>query len=339
MEINKDQIVDMMMGFFKTKTLTAAFDLGLFDAMGEDPATLEQICARVKVPETSGKRMLIALQAMGLVHRGNDHYSLAPDAASYLIRRSPQWLGWLGRHIDAFLYPLWANAAQAVREDKDQREVVFGDKRNWFDILYENPSDVTDFQEFLGIFAIPFIEGMVEGVDFSRYSRFMDIGSGVGSLPVAVAQACPHLEITICELPKAACYVRDKIMSGQFADRIRVIEGDVIAGTIPQQEYDLIHLGWTLHDYTPATQIEILRNIYDALPQGGAFMASETPLDEDESGPLFTSLLSINMLVSTDGGVESTAQQYMQRFEEAGFSNVRVLRINGPRTLFVGEKV
>ncbi|AZZ94449.1 methyltransferase domain-containing protein [Hahella sp. KA22] len=338
MEISKDQIVDLMMGFFKTKTLTAAFDLGLFDAMAEGPASLEDICARANAPVASGKRMLIALQAMGLLQREGDAYSLAPGAAPYLVSQSPQWLGWLGRHIDAFLYPLWSNTAQAVRDDKDQREAVFGDKRSWFDILYQNPSDVTDFQEFLGIFAKPFIDGMVEGVDFSAYSRFMDIGSGVGSLPVAVAEACPHLEIAICELPKAACYVRDKIMSGDFADRIKVVEGDVIAGTIPQQEYDLIHLGWMLHDYAPDTQLQILRNIYDALPSGGVFMASETPLDEDESGPLFTSLLSINMLVSTDGGVESTAQQYMQRFEEAGFSNVRVLRINGPRTLFVGEK-
>lgn len=338
MEVNKDQIMALMMGFFNTKALTAAFDLGLFDAMAGGPARLEDICSHTEIPETSGKRLLIALHAMGLLQREGDVYSLAPGASPYLVSQSSQWLGWLGRHIDAFLYPLWANTAPAIREDRDQRDTVFGDKRSWFDILYQNPSDVTDFQEFLGIFAKPFIDGMVEGVDFSRYSRFMDIGSGVGSLPVAVAESWPDLEIAICELPKAACYVRDKIASSSFSDRIHVVEGDVIDGNIPRQEYDLIHLGWMLHDYAPSTQLKILRKIYEALPQGGVFMASETPLDEDESGPLFTALLSINMLVSTDGGVESTAQQYIKRFEEAGFSNVRVQNINGPRTLFIGEK-
>ena len=338
MELSKERIVDMMMGFFQTKTITAALDLRVFDALAEGPASAEAVSRRIGIPENSGKRLLIALVAMGLLTKRGEDFCLTAGAQKHLVSSSPQWLGWLARHIDAFLYPLWGKAAEAVREDKDQRQAVFNDQRTWFDILYANPQDVTDFQEFLGIFAQPFIEGMIQAFEFSNYRRFLDIGSGIGTLPLAVASRYPDLEIGLLELPQAADFVRNKLKEHGHGARVRVIEGDVIAGNVPKGEYDLVHLGWMLHDYAPDIQDRILTHILEALPPGGTFIASETPLADDESGPLFTALLSINMLVSTDGGIESTGRQYLERFERIGFVNVRQQAIPGPRTLFAGEK-
>jgi hypothetical protein len=337
-EISKDQIVDWMMGFFKTKAVTSALELDIFDALADGPTTAPEICAACGLPEHSGQRLLIALTAMGLLSKEGDIYRNSEVASRYLVSRSPEWMGWLARHIDTFLYPLWSNTSAAIREGKDQRLAVFGDNRSWFEILYQNPSDVADFQEFLGIFAKPFIDGMVQAFDFSRYQKFLDIGSGIGTLPLAVAAHYPTVEIGICELPEAAGFVRERIRSTDHAERIRVISGDVINGDIPGQEYDLIHLGWMLHDYAPEIQARILGHIHDALPPGGAFIASETPLNDGTDGPLFTALLSINMLVSTDGGIESTNTQYLQRLRDTGFINLQVLDIPGPRTLFYGEK-
>ncbi len=327
-----------MMGFFKTKTITSSLELGVFDALAEGPATAEEICSSKGIPVGSGKRLLIALVAIGLLRKENRNYELTDTSRQYLVSSSNEWLGWLARHIDTFLYPLWSETAKAIREDKDQRQVVFGDNRSWFDILYENPDDVIDFQEFLGVFAVPFIEGLLQGFDFSPYKKFLDVGSGIGTLPMAVADRYPEVDISICELSQTVCFLREKLTSSRYGTRIKVVEGDVLLGNLPKNEYDLIHLGWMLHDYSIETQSKILTHIYNAMPVGGRFIASETPLADDENGPLFTALLSINMLVSTDGGIESTGRQYIKRFEEAGFINVQKLEIPGPRALFYGEK-
>jgi SAM-dependent methyltransferase len=332
-----DQITGIMTGFFQSKAVTAALDLRVFDAI-EPPASAEEVCRRAGIPAESGKRLLIALNAMNLIDRKDDEYHLTGVARHCLVSTSPQWLGWLARHCDSFLYPLWGRCADAVRQNKDQREAAFGDHRSWFDILYQNPKDVADFQEFLSILALPFIDGMTHSFDFTPYRRFLDIGSGAGALPMAVARKYRDLDISICELPQAASFARDKLKAAGFGDRITVLEGDVIKGVIPRKDYDLVHLGWMLHDYAIETQETILRNIFDSLPPGATFVASETPLNDDESGPMFTSLLSINMLVSTDGGVESTTEQYLERFRNAGFVKVRAQEIPGPRKLLLGEK-
>ncbi len=337
MEPGKEETVDLMMGFFRTKVITAALELRLFDALQEGPATIEATCEKLEIPEHAGRRLMIALCALGLLRREGEAFALTDTAARHLVSDSSEWLGWLARHIDQFLYPLWNHTADAVRSGTDQRRSVFGDDRSWFDILYDYPDDVADFQRFLGVFADPFIEGLVKGYDFSRHKRFLDIGSGIGTLPMRVADAHSELEIAICELPQAARFARDELARRGYADRIRVLEGDLIAGDLPDG-YDLIHLGWTLHDYAVDTQERILANVFNAMPQGGLFIASETPLDDNLCGPTFVALLSVNMLVSTDGGIESTKGEYLHRFQQAGFVNVGVMEIEGPRTLFVGTK-
>lgn len=337
MEPNMEQITGMMMGFFQSKAITAALNLRVFDAI-DPPASAVEVCRRAGIPAATGKRLLIALHAMNLIGRQGDEYHLSAVAKRCLVSTSPQWLGWLAQHCDTFLYPLWGRCAEAIRENKDQRVAVFQDSRSWFDVLYENPTDVADFQQFLGILAQPFVSGMIEAFDFSPYTRFLDIGSGSGTLPMAVAKRYPALEIALCELPQAAAFARGNMSAAGLGSRIQVLESDVIAGVIPQHRYDLVHLGWMLHDYAPSTQEAILRNILASLPSGGTLIASETPLNEDESGPAFTALLSINMLVSTDGGVESTTDQYLARFRGAGFANVRAQMIPGPRTLLIGQK-
>ncbi|QTL35421.1 methyltransferase [Pseudoalteromonas viridis] len=338
MTLNKQDVVNHMMGFFQAKAVTAALSLKLFDHFRDTDLSAQQLADKIDAPLRSTEQMLIALNAMGYLTKQHDLYHLPAQHHAFLVSDEPMWLGWLGRHIDTFLYPLWGELSSAVKSDTNQREAVFGDNRSWFDILYQNPDDVADFQEFLGKFAAPFIEGFVKDYDFSQHHAFLDIGSGIGTLPIAVANAYPGVSLAICELPQASAFLRDKLGEQGYGDRIEVVEGDVIAGNLPIGNYDLIHLGWMLHDYAPETQVTILKNIYNAMPAGGRFIASETPLNDDKSGPEFTALLSLNMLVSTDGGIESSSEEYLARFHEAGFSNARILEIPGPRTLIVGEK-
>lgn len=332
------QAVDHMMGFFQSKTLNTALSLKLFDFLDTNPTSLTTLAYKLNLQPDILERLLIALTAMGYLETNEQGYILPEEYRSFLVSEQPLWLGWLARHVNTFLYPLWGNLEEAIRDGKNQRMTVFGDDRCWFDILYKNLDDVADFQEFLGKFAQPFIEGFIAGYDFGCHRSFLDIGSGIGSLPIAVAERYPQLEIAICELPQASAFLRDKLGEQGIGERIQVVEGDVIKGYLPDKQYDLIHLGWMLHDFDPETQLTILRNIYNSMPAGGRFIASETPLNADKTGPEFTALLSLNMLVSTDGGIESNINEYMQRFREAGFENVDILEISGPRILISGNK-
>jgi hypothetical protein len=55
-------------------------------------------------------------------------------------------------------------------------------------------------------------------------------------------------------------------------------------------------------------------------------------------GPLLTALLSLDMMVSTDGGGESTGQEYLQRLSSVGFEKVRIETLPIMRDLIIGVK-
>lgn len=330
-----------LLSFFNAQALISAYELGIFEAVRDSDgsgASATTICQNCDLPESSGEQLLIALGAMGFLIRDAGRYSLPPDLAPYLLRDGKGYLGGLARHAAKFLYPLWAHSAAAIRENHNQRAVTFDDSRRWFDILYSDPKDVADFHAFLSVLADPFVESFVTGFDFSPYREFLDLGSGRATLPRAVLAAHPHLSVSVCDLPEAAAHMRDELAASGHQDQIQVSEGDVIAGTLPRLSADLVHMGWMLHDYGIETQNRILANIHAALPAGATLVASETALNDDLSGPAFVALLSINMLVSSDGGIESTTAQYLDRFRAAGFVNVRALKLDGPRILLIGDK-
>ncbi|RLQ85189.1 methyltransferase [Notoacmeibacter ruber] len=338
MENNLARVGETILSFFNAQALIAAFELGIFDAIGDGGASEAEIYERCGLAEKSGRQMLIALSALGFVIRDGERYRLAPGMEACLRRDGSQYLGTLARHANKFLYPLWSRCADAVRQDSNQRAAVFNDSRDWFEILYSDPEDVADFHAFLSVLADPFVENFVKGYDFSRHKGFLDIGSGRAALPAKVIAAHPHLTAAVCDLLEAARHMRQELSAAGQLDRIAVYEGDVIAGDLPEIHEDLVHMGWMLHDYGVETQKRILSNIFAALPSGATFIASETPLLDDQAGPAFVALLSLNMLVSSDGGIESTCAEYLERFRQAGFANVRAMPLEGPRTLLIGEK-
>ncbi len=84
-------------------------------------------------------------------------------------------------------------------------------------------------------------------------------------------------------------------------------------------------LGRILHDWDDAKIGKLLRKIVFALPRGGALLVTETLVDDDRSGPIYTLMQDLNMLVCTDGR-ERTEAEYSALLRGAGFSTVQFRR-------------
>src|SRR2546430_15158795 len=89
--IDVRQISRIAYGFMGSKALFAALDLGLFDIIAAQPATLDQISEKMAVAKNRMGTLLSAVVGLGLLVRGEKSYTNAPAT-----QRS------LGRVIDAF---------------------------------------------------------------------------------------------------------------------------------------------------------------------------------------------------------------------------------------------
>jgi predicted O-methyltransferase YrrM len=65
-------------------------------------------------------------------------------------------------------------------------------------------------------------------LDFSKYRRLVDVGGGSGGLSVAMAEAWPHLEITLADLPTTAAVAERYIDDAGLKTRIHLNPTDIV---------------------------------------------------------------------------------------------------------------
>jgi hypothetical protein len=82
----------------------------------------------------------------------------------------------------------------------------------------------------------------------------------------------------------------------------------------------------------------LVRNAYEALPRGGAYIVYESIIDDDRSENAFGLLISLNLLIETPGGFDYTGAACSGWMKEAGFCETRVERLIGPDSMVIGVK-
>src|SRR5438105_5999325 len=103
--------------------------------------------------------------------------------------------------------------------------------------------------------------------DFSRIRMLCDVGGGHGHLGCALAQAYPHLNVTILDLPAVVAEtVQLWAPKLGLSERCRYFAGDMFR-EVPAA--DAFLLKFVLHDWTDAECVRILANARRAVSGAG----------------------------------------------------------------------
>src|SRR4029434_8765030 len=85
-EITPDAIMQLGFGYWGSKALLSAVELGLFTELAKGPLTLDEIRARFQLHERSVRDFLDALVALGMLKREQGKYANTPATDLYLDR-------------------------------------------------------------------------------------------------------------------------------------------------------------------------------------------------------------------------------------------------------------
>jgi hypothetical protein len=108
--------------------------------------------------------------------------------------------------------------------------------------------------------------------------------------------------------------------------------------TDPLPRADVVLMGHILHDWNLEEKKMLLKKAYDAVPHGGAVVIYDSIIDDDRSQNAFGLMMSLNMLIETDGGFDYTGADCMTWMKEAGFRDTRVEHLVGPDSMVIGIK-
>lgn len=315
-----------MNGFRASKALFSAVQLGLFDRLHEQPASTEDMAAEHGLAAHALERLLgfLASQSLIVCDDGGLWRNL-PVAERFLRSRSSETLAGYILYSDRVLYRLWAHLPDALREGTNRWTQEFGAKDDIFDHFFATADEKERFLQGmhgLGLLSSP---SVVEIIEPGRFRRLADWGGGTGHLAIAACGRDPALQAVVWDLPSVQSVAERHVREAGLEHRIRVQSGNFFHDEPP--EADLIAIGRILHDWNESKVRRLLTRIYEALPEGGGLLIMEQVLDADKCGPPGPLLMSLNMLVCTEGR-ERTAAEYESLIREAGFKSFEV-RLTG----------
>lgn len=97
-------------------------------------------------------------------------------------------------------------------------------------------------------------------------------------------------------------------------------------------------MGHILHDWTLEEKLTLVKKAFDTLPEGGALIAYDAIIDDDRRQNAFGLLMSLNMLIQTEGGFDYTGADCSAWMSQVGFRETHVEHLVGPDSMVVGVK-
>jgi SAM-dependent methyltransferase len=332
--VSPDAILQLGFGFWGSKVLLSAVELGVFTALAETSADLETLRSRLGLHQRSARDFLDALVALGMLERTDGRYANTPATDAFLDRAKPSYLGGIMEMTNARLFRFWADLTEGLRTGQPQNETKTGG--SFFPELYADPARLREFARAMTALSMGSIIAIGEQFPWSGYRTVADIGCAEGGLPLHLAHRHPHLTGVGFDLPALGPLFEEYVTAAGLSDRLRFQAGDFLGDELPAA--DVLVFGHVLHDWGLDTKRLLIAKAYRALPEDGALICYDAVIDDDRRHNAFGLLMSLNMLIELPDGFDYTGVECQQWLREAGFRRTYVEHLAGPESMVVGIK-
>ncbi len=333
--VTPDAIMQLGLGFWGSKVLLSAIELGVFSELaGTDGLDGEALRVRLGLHGRSAADFFDALVALGMLEREGGRYANTPATELFLDRAKPSYAGGMLEMANARLYGFWGSLTEGLRTGAPQNEAKDGG--DFFAALYADPARLAQFAQAMSSISGGAAQAIAAKFPWRDYATVIDIGCAEGAVPAQIASSHAHVTGGGFDLPELEPIFEAYVARLGLEERLSFTAGDFFADPLPNA--DVLVMGHILHDWNLEEKQVLLQKAYGALPEGGALIVYESTIDDERRDNAFGLLMSLNMLIETPGGFDFTGADCRAWMAEAGFRESYVEHLVGPDSMVVGIK-
>jgi len=319
--------------FQLSQALRGALELDLFTALAEGPSDAKQVAQRCQASERGCRILCDFLTMHGLLTKEEGRWGLAPEAAVFLNRKSPAYLGDIVGFLQApeFLR-CYDDIAGAVRKGGavfNEHGTVGPEDPIWVNFAHNMApmmrGAAMDIADVLG-------DGGEEPW------KVLDIAAGHGLFGVEIAKKNPQAQIVALDWAAVLEVAKENAAKAGVADRYQALAGsafDVDYGG----GYDIVLLTNFLHHFDRATCVGLMKKSFAALKPGGRVITLEFIPNDDRVTPASNASFAFIALASTPGGDAYTFSELESMFAEAGFASSEMQEMHrSPERLVISRR-
>ena len=318
------QLVEIAMGYQRSRAVCAAARLGIADALGESERPVADLAAVCKADVAALHRLLRALASIGIVTETRPGRFVLTEFGKPLRKDVPDsawpavifWADLLANN--------WSSLTECVRTGKNAATLRPEILLRW----QEDPEGPAIFRAVMGTSAAEEYMPIARAWDFSTARVVADLGGGGGALIAAILEAFPDTKGMLVDRPESIEAARPRFSTGPLAQRTQCVAAD-LTQQVPRGA-DVYILKHVLHGYTDEAATDILRKCREVTPPDGRVLIVEFVLpdvidhvDRDVESRLMSDL---NMLAVTEGK-ERSAFEWKTLIDNAGLRYEQVVPV------------
>ena len=330
---NPGRIFQTINGFMQSAAMRAAIELDIFTAIGEGQATGSDIARRAGASERGVRILCDFLTVLGFLTKNSTHYGLSADAAVFLDRRSPAYMGTAVRFLNApDMVKAYENLSEAVHRGGTAMSAEGT-------TVAESPLWVEFARSMAPMMARPAeIIAEITGADDGEKWQVLDIAAGHGLYGIVIARHNPQASIVALDWPNVLEVAKENARKAGVDGRYSTIAGSAFEVEFGSG-YDLVLLTNFLHHFDVATCETLLTKVHAALAPGGRAITLEFVPNDDRVTPPDAAAFSMIMLGTTPHGDAYTFSEFDRMFKNAGFTCSEHMRLEqSPESVIVSYK-
>jgi len=318
-----DDLNEMIRAFMPSRAVLTALELDVFTAVAGG-ASPEQVADKLHADSRATEMLLNALVSLKLLDKRDGTFFNTLASARFFSEGSRHSARGGLIHI-AHIWHRWSTLTECVRAGTSVETSSRED--NW----------VKAFIAAMDRNAKERAGAVVKAIGASGIERMLDLGGGSGAYSIAFAQAMPGLKSEILDRVDVVPLAQENIRNAGLADRISARVGDMLRDPLGEN-YELILAFAICHMFSPEENRELFQRAYNALAPKGRVVVQDFILEASKTAPRAAALFSLNMLVGTRAGSSYSEPEYASWLREAGFSDVRRVRLPGPSGLMIAVR-
>jgi hypothetical protein len=314
-------MLELIAGFRASRAIYAAAHLKVADALRDGPLEAEAIAKATATHGPSLERLLRALASLGVLEHGPDgRFALKPLGATLDSRAQGSLHGWAEVALGGEHYAAWGELEHGLRNGEVPFEHVFG--TDVWSYRRHHVERGTLFSQGMASLASTFDEELLADPAFANARCLVDVGSGDGSVLLALLQRHPEMRGVVFDLPHIAEGAHARIAEAGLGERCSVVAGEAFEAVPRGDAYLLCRV---LHDWNDDRARAVIESCRRAGGPDARLFVIERVLPERfdvSSAARAAAFADLAMLVMT-GGRERRVDEFGDLLGSAGFRMLR----------------
>lgn len=314
--------------FWRSRMVAVAVELDVFSLLATEPATLAELCARLRLHPRPTEALLNGLCAMGILTHDGEHYRNGATADSRLDRAEA------GHPGDPFAVggwqsPLWTRLRVLLETGEPQGAHAGLD-------FCPDSVALSRFVEATDARSARCGPALARALDWTGATRVVDLGGGRGNVLAGILRAHPHLSGTAFDLHAVRPLFDEHTARLGLTGRMRFRGGDFFTDDLPPA--DVYLLGHLLSDWDDERCALLLGRAATALAPGGTLALYDSLIDPDRPHTGENWLHSLNTQLIGPAARPNSVADCRAWLSAAGLVDLEVRTLAGPDSLVTATK-